>query len=181
MSIPLMTRVYELDLDCIYERFVLVRLADRTNETSGVCWPSVATIARDLCCSPRKVQGVIKDLESRELLRVERNAGPKGCNLYHLTLPTARDAPPHIVHPSKLDSAPPHVTTQTTAQDAPEPKKNQKKTRRNKAMTQEDQRVVDAIKECKHYLVTQVSAHKARTLVSEGRVTEKQCKDAGLL
>lgn len=181
MSISLSKRVYELDLECSYERHVLARLADRINDKTGVCWPSVSTIAREVCCSPRTVQGAMKKLEKRGLLIVERNAGPKGCNLYRLTLPPAQDAPLNVVRPSTSHSHPQQVRAQGPAQDAHEPKKNQNKTRQGPALSDEDALVVEAIKQGKHFLLTRVSANKARALVSEGHVTSEECKAVRLL
>lgn len=178
MSNALLTAVFDLDLSSIYERMVLVRLADRINDKTGVCWPSVASLANDCICSVRKVQGVLKELEKRGLISGERNGGPKGCSLYRLTLPPATDAPPHVVHPSTADTQPPQVTTASPAGGAPEPKKNPKKTLPKKAAKKME---VEAIKTGKRYLLTGVSAHKARELVSEGHVTEAQCRAVGLL
>lgn len=180
MSNKLLSAVYALDLACTYERHVLARLADRINDRNGVCWPSVRTIADDVCCSVRKVQGVLKELEKRGLINVERNAGPKGCSLYRLTLRPATDAPPHVVHPSTAVAQPPHATSPTPAKGAPKPKKNLKKTVPDRVGGKMDLEVA-AIKEGKPYLLGGMSAHKARVLVSEGRVTEAQCKAVGLL
>jgi len=181
MSILLVKRVYELDLNCTYERHVLARLADRTNDRRGVSWPSVASIARDVVCSCRKVQSAIKALEKRGLLSVERNAGPKGCNLYRLTLPPALNAPLNAVHPSTQDIHLPQDRTQTPARDAHEPKKNPKKPLPRKGQKTKDDFSVKAIIDGKRYLLAGVSAHKARTLVSEGRVTVEQCEAVGLI
>ncbi|WP_192964450.1 helix-turn-helix domain-containing protein [Phycobacter azelaicus] len=180
MSNALLTAAWAVDLLSTYERIVLVRLADRANDKTGGCWPSVASLARDCSCGVRTVQGVLKELEKRGLISVERNAGPKGCNVYRLTLPPATDAPPHVVHPSTADSQPPQVTTASSAGGAPEPKKNPKKTLPKKA-AKEMEMEVEAIKAGKRYLLSGVSAHKARELVSEGRVTEAQCQAVGLL
>lgn len=180
MSNNLLNAVYALDLACTYERHVLARLADRVNDKNGVCWPSVQKIADDVCCSVRKVQGVLKELEKRGLISVERNAGPKGCNLYRLTLPPATDAPPHVVHPGTADTQPPQVTAANPARDAPEPKKNPKKIMPNKPAKKMEMEVA-AIRTGKRYLLTGVSAYQARKLISEGRVTEAQCKAVGLL
>lgn len=180
MSNALLTAVFDLDLSSIYERMVLVRLADRTNDKTGVCWPSVASLADDCRCSTRTVQGVLKALEKRGLISVERNAGPKGCNLYRLTLPPATDAPPNVVHPSTAVTQPPHATSPPPARGAPEPKKNLKKTMSERGGGKMDLEVA-AIKEGKRYLLGGMSAYKARVLVSEGRVTEAQCKAVGLL
>jgi hypothetical protein len=185
MSNALSNAVYSLDLACTYERHVLARLADRINDKTGVCWPSVATIARELCCSVRKVQGVLKELERRELICVERNAGPKGCNLYRLTLPPAADAPPHLVHPSTAGTQPPQITPGTPARDAPEPKKNPKKnsprTKSKSASVSESNLTIQAIREGKRWAASGVSAYQARIWISEGKISEQEAREVGLL
>jgi len=183
MSIALSKEVYKLDLVCTYERHVLARLADRINDQTGVCWPSVATIAREVCCSVRKVQGVLRELEGRGLVGVERNAGPKGCNLYSLTLPPATDAPPHVMHPRTTGTQPPQVTTEPPARHAPEPKRNPKKTghraRSKSASVSEGAATIRAIREGKRWAVKRVSAHQMRIWISEGEISEQQAREVG--
>lgn len=185
MSNNLLNAVYALDLACTYERHVLARLADRVNDRNGVCWPSVQKIADDVCCSVRKVQGVLKELEKRGLIIVERNAGPKGCNLYRLTLPPATDAPPHVVHPSTAGTQLPHVTSNTPASGAPEPKRNPKKTNRpttpKSASAPESSPTIQAIKDGKRWAATGVSAYQARIWISEGKISEQEAMNVGLL
>ncbi len=168
-------------MDCTYKRHVLSRLADRTNDKTGVCWPSVGSLARDVCCSTRKVQGVLKELVRHGLVQVERNKGPKGCNIYRLTLSPAPGAPPQVVHPCTLGTNALQVKAPTPARSAPEPKRKQKDTPHRETSQQCDDLLVSAIREGKGYLLKSVSAHKARTLISEGRVSENACKKAGLL
>ncbi len=114
------------------------------------------------------------------LLTVKMNAHPSGCNVYVVNLPPASNSPPHVVRPCNSEQSPPQVTTATPARDAPEPQKNPKKTLPNKPAKKMEMEIV-AIKTGKRYLLTGVSAHQARKLVSEGRVTEAQCKAVGLL
>lgn len=185
MSNALLTAVFDLHLSSIYERMVLVRLADRTNDKTGTCWPSVASLADDCCCSVRKVQGVLKELEKRGLIEVERNAGPKGCSLYRLKLPPAADAPPHEVRPSTAGTQPPHATPPPPARGAAEPKRNPKKTfqraKPNPVSVSEENMTIQAIREGKRYAVFDVSAHQARIWISEEKISEQEAKNVGLL
>lgn len=185
MSNNLLNAVYALDRACTYERHVLARLADRVNDRNGVCWPSVQKIADDVCCSVRKVQGVLKELEERGLISVERNAGPKGCNLYRLTLPPASDAPPHVVHPSTEGSQPPQVTPGSPASDAPEPRRNSKKTHQRARLkpvpTSGKNLTIQAIRDGNEWAVRHVSANRARIWISEGEISEKEARKVGLI
>lgn len=49
-------------------RLVLIALADRYNDDTGVCWPSIKTIATEIGVSERTVHKAIKDLEAAGLI-----------------------------------------------------------------------------------------------------------------
>lgn len=49
-------------------RLVLVALADRYNDDTGVCWPSIKTISNDIGVSVQTVHKAISDLESAGLI-----------------------------------------------------------------------------------------------------------------
>ena len=49
------------------EKAVYIYLRDRA-DASGVCWPRIKTIARELGLSPRTVQRALADLERRQLV-----------------------------------------------------------------------------------------------------------------
>ena len=49
------------------EKAVYIYLRDRA-DASGVCWPGIKTIARELGLSPRTVQRALADLERRQLI-----------------------------------------------------------------------------------------------------------------
>ena len=49
------------------EKAVYIYLRDRA-DASGVCWPGIKTIARELGLSPRTVQRALADLERRKLI-----------------------------------------------------------------------------------------------------------------
>jgi DNA-binding MarR family transcriptional regulator len=53
------------------QKFVLISLADQAND-SGVCWPSMSSIAKRTCLSAKAVRQAIKQLEELGVLRIER-------------------------------------------------------------------------------------------------------------
>ena len=66
---------------------VYVYLRDRS-DASGVCWPGIKTIARELGLSARTVQRALADLERRQLIEKRnrrRSNGSLTSNLYRLT------------------------------------------------------------------------------------------------
>ena len=69
------------------EKAVYIYLRDRA-DASGVCWPGIKTIARELGLSPRTVQRALADLERRQLIEKRnrrRSNGSLTSNLYRLT------------------------------------------------------------------------------------------------
>ena len=68
------------------EKAVYIYLRDRAN-VSGVCWPGIKTIARDLSLSHSTVKRAIRDLEKASLIRKEphyRENGSATSNRYYL-------------------------------------------------------------------------------------------------
>ena len=67
---------------------VYVYLRDRS-DASGVCWPGIKTIARELELSPRTVQRALGDLERAGLVEKcqrHRKNGSLTSNLYRLKM-----------------------------------------------------------------------------------------------
>ena len=98
-------------------RAVLLALADMANAT-GVCWPSIATLARRACMSVRSVFTHLAELVKAGLLTRRQRIGRS--NIFMLALPT--DGP--AVAPDQPTSAPaPEVipTPQPAQQSAPAP------------------------------------------------------------
>lgn len=73
---------------------VAVVLAEFTNEQSGVCWPSLETIAKRARTSVRGAQAALRQLQEDGKLNVEANRGPMGANLYRLTVQAVAPPPP---------------------------------------------------------------------------------------
>ena len=66
---------------------VYIYLRDRS-DASGVCWPGIKTIARELKLSPRTVQRAINDLEQAGLVEKRKRHRANGSltsNLYKIT------------------------------------------------------------------------------------------------
>ena len=57
------------------EKAVYIYLRDRAG-ASGVCWPGIKTIARELGLSPRTVQRALTDLERRQLIEKQNRRVP---------------------------------------------------------------------------------------------------------
>ena len=67
-------------------KIVYIYLRDRS-DASGVCWPGIKTIARELGLSPRTVQRALGDLEHAGLVEKHqrhRKNGSLTSNLYRL-------------------------------------------------------------------------------------------------
>jgi Helix-turn-helix domain len=130
-----MVEAWELDLSATH-KLVLLALADNANE-DGICWPSIATVARKSGLSVRCVQTAIRQMSKAGIVSVREKAGQS--NSYKLTpehgsrLPP-RDVqrgapgappPPHQVHPTPAPGAP-HPRTRCT-QNPNESSENPKK------------------------------------------------------
>ena len=66
------------------EKTVYIYLRDRA-DASGVCWPGIKTIARELGLSPRTVQRALADLERRQLIEKQNRRRANGSlSLIHI-------------------------------------------------------------------------------------------------
>lgn len=63
MSMKWMVWAFEQTVGSPTAKFVLVKLADNTNERSNVCWPSIKLMAEQTELSERSVQRALKELE----------------------------------------------------------------------------------------------------------------------
>ncbi|WP_223217652.1 helix-turn-helix domain-containing protein [Paraburkholderia phenoliruptrix] len=103
----IMSACWPLQGMSLAQKAVLISLADNAND-QGVCWPSIATIAKRICASERAVQNAIKWLESARIVVANRNNGRHTS----YTIAPAAYAPPQEMHPR---------TKCTGAGDAPTP------------------------------------------------------------
>ena len=122
MSVKVMSLVWEAEGLSPTHRLILLSLADHAND-EGMCYPSIRRLAKRTGLSERAVQGAAAALQAAGWLRIERNAGPKGCNLFTVCTPAA-NAPPQQVHPRRKCTTPPQQVRPPPAGDAPEPSLN---------------------------------------------------------
>jgi hypothetical protein len=95
MSIKIMTQIWEAGPSDMGERFVLLAIADHAND-DGLAYPSGARIAKKTCMDERSVRRITKRLVDAGWLRVEYNAGPRGCNLFTVTAPDLKSPGPTV-------------------------------------------------------------------------------------
>ena len=110
-----MSQCWLLEGMSIAQKAVLISLADNAND-QGVCWPSIATIARRVCASDRAVQNAIKWLESAKVVTANRANGRHTS----YTLTPAAYSPPKDMHPE--GNAPAQQIHPTPAGDAGDPR-----------------------------------------------------------
>lgn len=106
MSVRAMSWVWSSSTAEGLDRFVLLAIADCANDDGEQAWPAVSTLASKTGLSERTVQRCVKSLTALGELRVQANAGRRGCNLYSLTMATpVTQSPPTESHP-RLSVAP---------------------------------------------------------------------------
>ncbi|PRD12610.1 conserved phage C-terminal domain-containing protein [Pantoea coffeiphila] len=88
---------------------IMARLADFSND-EGVCWPSVATIARQIGAGPSTVRTALGKLEQDGWIsRTARRKGNRnGSNLYQINVKKLRDAA--MFHLSESDTSNPDTS-----------------------------------------------------------------------
>jgi hypothetical protein len=92
MSIPLTSAVWKRSKQKKSGALlVLLAIADYANER-GIAWPAVSTLARKARMSTRNVQRWLRCLERDGELRVRRNQGRCGANIYEIYLPVGNPA-----------------------------------------------------------------------------------------
>ena len=88
MSLKLMSAVWDLQTESHTRKLVLLALADNAND-EGICWPSVATIARKCDLSEQGVRNQLTELEAEKLLTIKHRRDSNGdftSNIYQLKL-----------------------------------------------------------------------------------------------
>jgi hypothetical protein len=109
-------------------RLVLLAIADHAHDDGGGAYPSMPKLRHKTGLGERAVTDLVASLERLGELKVWRNAGPNGCNLYRVLMTPAESAPPQNLHPAGnagvqemqgAGDAPPQETTATPADPAP--------------------------------------------------------------
>jgi hypothetical protein len=91
MSILCISRVLNQSRATNAARLVLIVVADFADD-QGYAYPSVETLARKALITERTAQRAIAELIEIGELRVDRQAGMRGCNLYQVLFPDHRPA-----------------------------------------------------------------------------------------
>src|SRR3990167_1522930 len=81
MSIRLMSMIWDESPCKGTELLMLLAIADYASD-EGRAWPAVRTLARKCRLSERQAQNLIRELQSKKLIRIENGQGPHGVNLY---------------------------------------------------------------------------------------------------
>lgn len=102
----------------------LVLMGIANHQRDGKAWPSVARLAGYAGIGERRTQEILRELEDMELISVKRAKGPKGLNVYAVTItcPEGCDRTPNHrqgVHHSAPRGA--ISRTQGVSPSAPEP------------------------------------------------------------
>lgn len=108
-------------------RCVLIALADYADD-DGVCWPSVANVAKKANVCERTARAAIRNLERTGEIEAAMNAGPRGTNRYVITCvagggKSCRGASPaggQTVAPEQPSSSFTNVQEDTGTAQAPE-------------------------------------------------------------
>jgi hypothetical protein len=118
MSIKIMSMVWDVGPPDKAEILVLLAIADYCND-AGECWPSVASIAQKARMTERGVQKICARLCDTGWLRIDHQAGRKGCNLYTIKAPNAVHPEPRS--PRTPEHIPPNPVPKTPEPRSPEP------------------------------------------------------------
>lgn len=112
LSYRLYPALWALDLPPA-EKLVALALTD--HERDGVCWPGAETVAAETGLTERGVRGILKRLERKGVIRIERRKGKS--HRYWLT-PELASAP--IVEHRKRDALTPEPRSATPARRSDE-------------------------------------------------------------
>ena len=98
MSWIAMREVWKLDLPPT-EKFVLLAIADFSNDKTGIAWPSQSTIALKTCLSRQTVNKAIKRLCAKGVLVSSKRSaeGKSTSNVYRIDIVALRDIQPNKV------------------------------------------------------------------------------------
>jgi hypothetical protein len=82
MSVRVMANVWATSRMKGSALLLLLAIADHAHDDGGGAYPSVETLSVKIRMGERQTRALIGLLERSGELTVERNAGPRGCNLY---------------------------------------------------------------------------------------------------
>ena len=119
MSLKAMRWAWEVQQVTRTQKIILLSMADRANDETGECWPSIRRLCLDTNCSERTVQRSIKAMEKIGIIHCDRVSG-------RVTRYTLVKAPPPQCHPRHDDTPEIDVTpvsmTPTPVTVTPDPR-----------------------------------------------------------
>ena len=80
-----MSRVWDHADSSLGELLVFLALADHAND-KGFCWPGVEGLAKKSRLSERQTRYILRSLEAKGYIKTLIQQGPRGCNMYEITL-----------------------------------------------------------------------------------------------
>ena len=86
MSVAVMARVWRCSKAKQGNLLVLLAIADFADD-EGEAWPSIPTLAKKSRLKERQTQYAIRSLVRSGELKISKKKGPRGCHLYHITVP----------------------------------------------------------------------------------------------
>jgi hypothetical protein len=119
MSVEALSWVFQHSESSLGSRHVLLSIANHAKSDGTGAWPSVPTIARESRLSVRQVQRCFTVLVNLGELRLSKETGPHGCNLYSLPKMRGVKLSPGERHPVTEGVT---FTTEKGAKMSPEPK-----------------------------------------------------------
>lgn len=174
-------------------KVVLWHLADRHNKDTGRCDPSQDLLAEDCEISRSSLNNQLKLLEDAGLItRIQRvNSATKRhqstAYILHFDVVSPQDVETRVQNldteaVSKNEGEPCPKNGQSRVQNLDtNPVKNQEGTLRARAFSSSEDFWAETIRLAKPWAVSQVSAMQARELIAQGKVTEDECRKAGVL
>lgn len=175
-------------------KVVLWHLADRHNKDTGRCDPSQALLAEDCEMSRSAVNSHLTALEKAGLItRIQRvNSATKRqestAYILNFEVKEPQDAATRVqkddteaVSRNDPDPCPENGESRVRNQDTNPVREPVKNLARTRAVSSGEDYLVQAVIDRKPFLLRQVSPSQARKWVSQGRVSEDQCKEVGVL
>lgn len=172
MSISVMSSVWEISSLGGTELLLLLAVADFAN-ANGVAFPSVATLAKKIRMSERNTHYLLKKIEQSGELKIERNAGPRGCNLFRVQILQGAEFAPvqPIASGGAMDS------TKGVQPIAPEPSLNHQLTVMSDLISKPEIEVLDYLnrKASRNYRPVKANLSLIASRLKEG-ATVDDCK-----
>ena len=104
MSVQLMARVWTLSKHRGTELLTLLAIADFANE-QGIAYPAVSTLASKCRMGQRRMQIILAKLEASGEVRVRKQRGPGGTNVYKINLSSPEVSPGAGVQSGDMEGA----------------------------------------------------------------------------